>query len=74
MIESIKKYNSHSKSNVNEDNDVNDEELNLYIKELSMGIKEELEHTSDLFESTKIAMDHLKEDKKYYSKLKSIGL
>ena len=39
-------------------------------EELQMGIKTEMEHTSDPKEAEKIAMDHLKEDPHYYSKLK----
>ena len=45
-----------------------------FLKQLIMGIKEEREHTEDLIERTQIALDHLKEDPKYYTKLLSIGL
>jgi len=41
-------------------------------KELSMGIKVEMEHTDDPDIAEKIARDHLTEDSKYYSKLKGI--
>lgn len=43
-------------------------------KELKMGIKVELEHTKDPNIAKEIALDHLAEDPKYYSKLKSSGL
>lgn len=42
--------------------------------ELAMGAKEEMEHTDDPEEAESIAKDHLREDPKYYSKLKSAGL
>ena len=37
--------------------------------ELSKGIEVEMEHTDDKEEAKKIAIDHLKEDPNYYSKL-----
>ena len=43
-------------------------------KELKEGIKVEKEHTDKPCVAKKIALDHLKEDKKYYTKLKSLGL
>ena len=43
-------------------------------KELAKGIKVEMEHTSDKKQAAKIAMDHLYEDPKYYTKLSKIGL
>lgn len=43
-------------------------------KELEMGVKAEMEHTNDKEESKKIALTHLAEDPKYYSKLKGAGL
>lgn len=42
--------------------------------ELRVGAKEELEHTDDPKEAKKIAMDHLKEDPQYYTKLEEAGL
>lgn len=41
-------------------------------EQLAMGIKVEIEHTKDLDLAREIAMDHLKEDPKYYTKLKKI--
>lgn len=41
-------------------------------KQLAMGIKVELEHTKDWKRAREIALDHLKEDPKYYAKLKKI--
>jgi len=43
-------------------------------KELAMGNKVELEHTSNKMEAHKIAMEHIIEDPEYYSKLKASGL
>lgn len=42
--------------------------------ELAMGSEEEMEHTDDESEAAEIAKDHLREDPKYYSKLKAAGL
>ena len=42
--------------------------------ELDAGIKVELEHGPDREQAEKIARDHLREDPKYYSKLKSCGM
>jgi hypothetical protein len=43
-------------------------------KQLEMGIKVELEHTKDEKLAREIAMDHLKEDPHYYTKLSKAGL
>lgn len=43
-------------------------------KELKMGIKVEKEHTTDVKTATRIALNHLSEDPKYYTKLAKIGL
>jgi len=40
--------------------------------QLAMGIKVELEHTKDRKVAREIAMDHLAEDPRYYSKLKKV--
>lgn len=45
---------------------------NVNRKELAMGIKTEMEHTSSKRIAKEIALDHLAEDKKYYTKLKKI--
>lgn len=42
--------------------------------QLDMGIKVEQEHTKDKTTAREIALDHLKEDPKYYSKLKKAKL
>jgi hypothetical protein len=47
---------------------------NLNPSEIAKGTKEEMEHTSSKKMSRKTAMDHLKEDPKYYTKLKKAGL
>lgn len=44
------------------------------LKELSRGIKVEMEHTKEYSIAKEIALDHLKEDPKYYTKLLSMGL
>ena len=47
---------------------------NIDPKELEMGMEAEKEHTQDKALAKKIAMDHLKEDPRYYSKLNAAGL
>lgn len=47
---------------------------NVDPNELKMGIKVELEHTNDSNKAREIALDHLSEDPKYYSKLEKAGL
>jgi hypothetical protein len=42
--------------------------------ELALGIKTEMEHTSDPAIAKKIAKDHLDEDPKYYSHMKDAGM
>ncbi len=42
--------------------------------QLSLGVQIEMEHTNDPDIAKEIAMDHLKEDPKYYTKLVSAGL
>lgn len=49
-------------------------DMNIDPKEIEMGTKHEHEHTKDDALARKIAMDHLKEDPKYYTKLKKAGL
>jgi hypothetical protein len=43
-------------------------------KELAIGIKIEMEHTSSAEKAKQIALDHLTENPKYYSILQSVGL
>lgn len=43
-------------------------------KQLEIGIKVEQEHTSNKETAREIALDHLKEDPSYYSKLKKAKL
>jgi len=52
----------------------NTEKESVSYKELPIGIEVEMEHTSDKEEAKKIALDHLKEDPNYYSKLNKAGL
>jgi hypothetical protein len=47
---------------------------NVDKEELKKGIKVEKEHTSDIKTATRIALDHLSEDPKYYSKLAKADL
>lgn len=42
------------------------------LDQLKLGIKTEMEHTTNKTIARKIAMDHLKEDPKYYSKLRKM--
>ena len=47
---------------------------NVNTHELSIGVQVEMEHTNDPKVATEIAMDHLTEDPKYYTKLVNAGL
>ena len=49
-------------------------DMNMDSSELAMGIKVEMEHTDDVEVAKKIAMDHLAENPKYYSDLKTSGV
>ena len=44
------------------------------IQQIKKGVKVEMEHTNDKKVALKIALDHLKEDPKYYDKLLAAGL
>ena len=44
------------------------------VKQLEKGIEVEKEHTEDEVKAAQIAIDHLKEDPKYYTKLTKAGL
>lgn len=57
--------------NIAKKHGVKDSELR---SELKKGIKVEQEHTSNIKTATRIALDHLFEDPKYYTKLAKIGL
>ena len=48
--------------------------MSIDPKEIEMGTKHEHEHTKDDALARKIAMDHLKDDHHYYSKLNKAGL
>lgn len=50
------------------------EAMDVDKNELAMGIEVEREHTEDLKVRKKIAMDHLREDPHYYTKLKNAGI
>lgn len=47
---------------------------NIDKSELLKGIKVEIEHTTSFIIATKIALDHLAENPKYYSLLEKLGL
>lgn len=49
-------------------------EEDVDAKELELGIQVELEHTNSKEEAKRIALQHLKEDEKYYTKLKKLNL
>lgn len=60
----VTKHTPHGKSS---------EKIEILIKnQLNKGIKVEMEHTDDKKIAKKIAMDHLYEDPKYYTKLKKM--
>jgi hypothetical protein len=46
----------------------------LDATELQKGIEVEMEHTDDSAKAKEIAIDHLTEDPKYYTKLDNVGL
>lgn len=46
----------------------------IEIEQIKKGIEVEMEHTNDKKIALKIALDHLKEDPKYYDKLTAAGL
>jgi len=48
--------------------------LDVDQEELKKGIKVEMEHTKDRIKAEEIALDHLQEDPKYYTKLDKAGL
>jgi len=50
------------------------EDKNDIIYQLKLGVEVEKEHTDDPIERIKIAIDHLKEDPEYYTKLKLLNL
>lgn len=56
---------------INEDSHNTEE---TFMEQLKMGISIEKEHTDDLIQCTRIALDHLEEDPIYYTKLKKAGL
>ena len=49
-------------------------ELSELEKELEKGAKVEMEHTDSHEQAKKVAMDHLFENPKYYTKLAKVGL
>jgi hypothetical protein len=49
-------------------------DVDILKQELKKGIKVEKEHTSDVKRAARIAMDHLFEDPKYYTKLAKLNL
>jgi len=49
-------------------------EIDYDRRELALGMEAEKEHTDNEVIARKIALDHLAEDPKYYSKLKRAGL
>ena len=65
LIDIAKKHNKKGYYDIN---DI----VSLLKKELEKGVKVEIEHTNDRKKAKEIAMDHLWEDPKYYSKLKKI--
>jgi hypothetical protein len=73
-LDSDPKYYSDLHMYFNSDKEGSTIMENIDQNELKIGIQVEKEHTQDEALATKIAMDHLKEDPKYYTKLKAAGL
>lgn len=73
-LEKDPKFYSDLHMYFNSDKEGNNIMENIDQNELKMGIEVEKEHTQDEALAKKIAMDHLKEDPKYYTKLKQAGL
>jgi hypothetical protein len=65
LIKIAKKHTTIGNRNVNE-------MVKLLKKQLSMGMKVEMEHTNNRKRAEEIAMDHLSENPNYYTKLKKI--
>jgi hypothetical protein len=53
---------------------LSEKNLDVDPDQLKLGIKTEMEHTSDSKVAEEIALDHLSEDPHYYTKLKKAGL
>ena len=73
-LEKDPKFYSDLKMYFTSDKEGNNIMENIDPKEIEMGTKHEHEHTKDDALARKIAMDHLKEDPHYYTKLKKAGL
>ena len=73
-LEKDPKFYSDLKMYFNSDKEGNNIMENIDQKEIEAGTKHEHEHTNDDALARKIAMDHLKEDPHYYTKLKAAGL
>jgi len=52
----------------------NIKKIEVLIPQLKLGIKTEMEHTDSKKQAKEIALDHLVEDPKYYTKLKKAKL
>ena len=65
LIKIAKKHTTIGNRNVNE-------MVKLLKKQLSMGMKVEMEHTNNRKRAEEIAMDHLSENPNYYTKLKKV--
>lgn len=71
----VKQLRDYANNLVAESNhDLYDFDTHEFIQQLIMGIEVESEHTDDLIQRARIALDHLEEDKQYYTKLKEAGL
>jgi len=65
-------YNLAKKHSKADDSEKISKMYNILVRQLKKGIKVEMEHEMGLKKAKKIAMDHLKEDPKYYDKLEKV--
>jgi hypothetical protein len=65
-------YNLAKKHSKVDDSEKISKMYNILVRQLKKGIKVEMEHEMGLKKAKKIAMDHLKEDPKYYDKLEKV--
>lgn len=65
LVQIAKKHNAKNYYQI-------DDMIKSLKKQLEMGMKVEMEHTDNEKKAKEIAMDHLWEDSKYYSKLKKV--
>jgi hypothetical protein len=65
-------YNLAKKHSKVDDSEKISKMYNILVRQLKKGIKVQMEHEMGINKAKKIAMDHLKEDPKYYDKLEKV--